>query len=65
MENLTYEVIEKEQIPVLKFNNADVLTDLLERKKRMHDISRATVLGNGYHNKVEIFLRPPTVNLNG
>lgn len=55
MENLTYATIEKEQIPTLKFGNSDVLTNPQERKKRMHDVSRATVLGNGYHGKVEIF----------
>lgn len=55
MTTLTYTLIEKEQIPSLKFGHDDVLTDLLARKKRMHDITRATVLGNGYHGKVEIF----------
>jgi hypothetical protein len=55
MENNTYVSIEKEQIPNLKFTSKDVLADLQARKKRMHDISRATVLGNGYHCKVEIF----------
>ena len=52
---MTYVSIDKEQIPDLKFGNNDVLTDLQARKKRMYDISRATVLGNGYHGKVEIF----------
>jgi hypothetical protein len=55
MEHMTYVTVEKEQIPTLKFGNTDVLTNLQERKKRMHDVSRATVLGNGYHGKVEIF----------
>jgi hypothetical protein len=57
MDNLTYVPVEKEQIPTLKFGNQDVLTDELDRKKRMHDVSRATVLGNGYHGKVEIFFQ--------
>ncbi|WP_146900688.1 hypothetical protein [Adhaeribacter aerolatus] len=52
---MTYVTVEKEQIPALKFRNTDVLTNLHERKQRMHHVSRATVLGNGYHGKVEIF----------
>ena len=55
MENITYVTIDKEQIPNLKFSHTDVLNNVQERKKRMHDVSRATVLGNGYHGKVEIF----------
>jgi hypothetical protein len=55
MENQTYEEIAKEVIPGLKFSPTDVLTDGQARKKRIRDISRATVLGNGYHGKVEIF----------
>ncbi len=56
MENIiaNSNLIEKEEIPALKFGNTDVITDLNARKKRMHDVSRATVLGNGYHSKVEI-----------
>ena len=57
MENITYASIEKEQIPALKFGNKDVLSDLQARKKRMHDVSRASILGNGYHGKVEIFFQ--------
>ena len=55
MSELTYALIDKEQIPDLKFGHDDVLPDMQARKKRIHDISRATVLGNGYHGKVEIF----------
>ncbi|WP_026462711.1 hypothetical protein [Adhaeribacter aquaticus] len=48
------ELIEKEQIPDLKFGQEDVLKDPQARKKRLQDVSRATSLGNGYHGKVEI-----------
>ncbi len=59
MENVisTLELIEKEQIPSIKFTPLDVLTDPLEKQKRLQDVSRATVLGNGYHGKVTIYFQ--------
>ncbi|WP_276498179.1 hypothetical protein [Pontibacter litorisediminis] len=47
-------MMEKEQIPALRFGTNDVLTDPEARKKRMWDLNRATSLGNVYHGKVEI-----------
>jgi hypothetical protein len=49
------ELIEKELIPNLHFNKADVLTTPEDRKRRQFDIHRATLLGNAYHGKVDIF----------
>jgi hypothetical protein len=54
MEQMTYELVNKEEIPNFRFGKADVLTDLAARQKRRWDANRATVLGNGYHGKVEI-----------
>ena len=56
MENIfnTEELIEKESIPGLHFEKADVLTDPAERKIRQSQIHRATILGNAYHGKVMI-----------
>ncbi|HSI90091.1 MAG TPA: hypothetical protein VK927_03195 [Adhaeribacter sp.] len=49
------ELIEKEVIPSLQFNREDVLTTPEDRKRRQYDLHRATLLGNAYHGKVEIF----------
>jgi hypothetical protein len=54
MEALTFELVPKEEIPNFKFAKGDVLMDLAARQKRRWDANRATVLGNGYHGKVEI-----------
>ncbi|WP_299759928.1 hypothetical protein [uncultured Pontibacter sp.] len=50
----TIPMMEKEQIPTLRFGRNDVLTDPEARKKRMWDLNRATSLGNVYQGKVEI-----------
>ncbi|OKL39417.1 hypothetical protein [Pontibacter flavimaris] len=50
----TIPMLEKEQIPSLRFGRNDVLTDPENRKKRMWDLNRATSLGNVYRGKVEI-----------
>lgn len=50
----TIPMMEKEQIPSLRFGHDDVLTDPEARKKRMWDLNRATALGNVYRGKVEI-----------
>ncbi|WP_460894279.1 hypothetical protein [Rufibacter soli] len=56
MENTasSYPLVEKEIIPELQFSTQDVLPDQDARKKRLHDLERASLLGNGYHGKVEI-----------
>lgn len=48
-------MVEKEMIPFFHFNkNSDVLEDTEAKKKRMWDLNRASILGNGYRGKVEI-----------
>ncbi|KAA9340592.1 hypothetical protein [Adhaeribacter soli] len=49
------ELIQKEIIPTLRFGREDVLQTVEGRKRRQHDIHRATLLGNAYHGKVDIF----------
>ena len=49
------ELIEKELIPNMKFQKDDVLPDPEDQKRRQYDIHRATLLGNAYHGKVDIF----------
>jgi hypothetical protein len=56
MENTApnHQLIEKEIIPQLKFSTQDVLQDQEAKVKRLHDLERASLLGNGYQGKVEI-----------
>ena len=49
------ELIEKELIPNLKFQKEDVLPEVEDQKRRLYDIHRATLLGNAYLGKVDIF----------
>jgi hypothetical protein len=49
------ELIQKETIPSLHFKREDVLTDPEDKKRRQYDLHRATLLGNAYHGKVDIF----------
>ena len=50
-------MIEKEEIPGLRFRSEDVLSDPGERLKRHWELNRAATLGNAYHGKVEITFR--------
>jgi hypothetical protein len=54
---LEVHLIDKEQIPALKFPHEDVVTDSLEKVKRLHDLKWAAILGNGYHGKVNILFK--------
>lgn len=47
-------MVEKEMIPSFHFCRQDVLESTEAQKKRMWDLNRASVLGNGYRGKVEI-----------
>jgi len=49
------ELIEKELIPNLKFNREDVLITDEDKKRRQYDLHRATLLGNSYQGKVDIY----------
>jgi hypothetical protein len=47
-------LVEKEIIPSLHFSRNDALESTEAQKKRLWDLNRASILGNGYHGKVEI-----------
>lgn len=55
--HLPVNLIDKELIPRLKFTHEDVVTDPLEKVKRLHDLKWAAILGNGYHGKVNILFK--------
>ncbi|MDI6047107.1 hypothetical protein [Flavobacterium yafengii] len=50
-----FQIIDKEDIALLKFPITDVLDDLDEIKTRISDINRALSLGNLEHSKIKIF----------
>ncbi|MBC5993325.1 hypothetical protein [Pontibacter cellulosilyticus] len=50
-------MVEKEMIPFFRFTHNDVLENTEARKKRLWDLNRASILGNGYRGKVEITFR--------
>ena len=52
-----YPLIEKEVIPQLLFDTEDVLPEPELQKRRLHDLDRASRLGNGYQGKVEIVFK--------
>ena len=47
-------MVEKEMIPYFHFTHHDVLDNTEARKRRMWNLNRASILGNGYRGKVEI-----------
>ncbi|QNF33710.1 hypothetical protein HUW51_13635 [Adhaeribacter swui] len=53
-------LVDKEDIPQLKFAHEDVLTDKIEKVKRLHDLKWAAHLGNEYHGKVNILFQTET-----
>lgn len=55
--HLPVNLIDKELIPRLKFPHEDVVTDPVEKVKRLHDLRWAAILGNGYHGKVNILFK--------
>ncbi|WP_426094621.1 hypothetical protein [Flavobacterium sp. DSR2-3-3] len=50
-----YNIIDKEDIALLKFPKTDVLSDVDEIKTRTGEINRALSLGNLEHSKIKIF----------
>ena len=50
-------MVEKEMIPFFRFNHNEVLETTEAQKKRLWNLNRASVLGNGYRGKVEITFR--------
>lgn len=51
----TFEKIEKESIPGLKFPDAEVLHDKDKIRERSSELNRALTLGNLEHSKIKIF----------
>ncbi|MFV5693574.1 hypothetical protein ACM55K_16240 [Flavobacterium sp. LT1R49] len=50
-----FQIIDKEDIALLKFPTTDVLDDMDEIKTRISEINRALSLGNLEHSKIKIF----------
>lgn len=49
--------IEKENLAFLNFPAEDVLTSAEQRRQRQHDANRATMLGNNYQGKLDIYFK--------
>ena len=56
-------VVQKENIPQLKFSNNEVLKSSKKRKLRSHYLERATQLGNLLKTKVKIYFIDSTNKL--
>ncbi|MBF8150138.1 hypothetical protein ITJ86_09535 [Winogradskyella sp. F6397] len=56
-------VIQKENIPQLRFSNDEVLQSLKKQKLRTHYLERATQLGNLLKTKVKIYFKDNTNRL--
>ena len=53
-------IIQKEDIPTLKFSKTDILKSPKKRNLRAYYLSRATKLGNLLKNKVTIYFKDHT-----
>lgn len=51
------DTIAKEYLPSLLFPSEDVLGSIDERRQRQHDANRATMLGNNYQGKLDIYFK--------
>jgi hypothetical protein len=51
----TVKIIEKEELPTIKFVNYDVLNTNEERDIRREQVEKAMILGNGSKGKSKIF----------
>ncbi|MGZ3884540.1 MAG: hypothetical protein ACXVPQ_04035 [Bacteroidia bacterium] len=51
----TFEKIEKERIPGLKFPDTEVLSDKEKIRERSAELNRALTLGNLEHSKIKIY----------
>lgn len=51
------DTVEKEYLPYLQFPVEDVLDSPEERLQRHHDANRATMLGNNYQGKLDIYFK--------
>lgn len=51
------DTVEKEYLPFLHFPAEDVLASAEQRRQRQHDANRATMLGNNYQGKLDIYFK--------
>jgi hypothetical protein len=51
------DTVEKDVLPTLTFSNEDVLSSAEQRRIRQHDAERATMLGNNYQGKLDIYFK--------
>ena len=51
------DTVEKEFLPFLNFHPEDVLDSAEQRRQRQHDANRATMLGNNYQGKLDIYFK--------
>lgn len=51
------DTVEKEYLPHLNFPVEDVLDSAEQRCQRQHDANRATMLGNNYQGKLDIYFK--------
>lgn len=55
-----FEMIEKEQIAMLRFPESEVLTDNALIRERNTELQKAMVLGNLEHSKIRIYFEDET-----
>ena len=51
------DTVDKAHLPYLHFPAEDVLASAEERRQRQHDANRATMLGNNYQGKLDIYFK--------
>lgn len=51
------DTVEKDVLPTLRFPHEDVLSTAEQRRMRQHDAERATLLGNNYQGKLDIYFK--------
>lgn len=51
------DTVEKEYLSHLNFPAEDVLDSTEQRRQRQHDANRATILGNNYQGKLDIYFK--------
>ncbi|GAB3729170.1 hypothetical protein GCM10027594_11240 [Hymenobacter agri] len=51
------DTVDKANLPHLRFPAEDVLASTEERRQRQYDANRATMLGNNYQGKLDIYFK--------
>ena len=62
MNAATFDKIEKEDIPTLKFPDEEVLMDNEKIKERARELNRALLLGNLERTKIQIYFEDDTTS---